>query len=63
MSINQDVERSLQLKTFAKNRPKWGVSREVECCWFFWYYSLWTLLIQKVWYNTGVVSLVHCCFE
>lgn len=30
MSINQDVERSLQLKTFAKNGPKWGVSREEE---------------------------------
>lgn len=30
MNINQDVERSLQLKAFAKNGPKWGVSREVE---------------------------------
>lgn len=30
MNINQDMERSLQLKAFAKNRPKWGGSREVE---------------------------------
>lgn len=53
MNINQDVVRSLQLKVFAKNGPKWGVSRVVEycCCWLFWYYSLWTLLLQ----NTGVV--------
>lgn len=29
MNINQDVE-SLQLKAFAKNGPKWGVSREVN---------------------------------
>lgn len=30
MNINQNVVRSLQLKAFAKNEPKWGVSRAVE---------------------------------